>query len=186
MTYNITKRFSESEWNILSPDEVKDFMINELMAGIRKEVTKYASIEQKWDGAEPGITVTASIYMNVGPELKRPNLDYAYDKGTLDTHKLLKKQLDELHIDNLKRDLGYDFDEPFPNLNKFVADKQAEAFANSFNPGRINNASLDSLLNSVQVHQDFETDTYWIRGEDEMIDVTELVKDLQRRKGNGF
>lgn len=136
MTYNITKRFSESEWNRLSPDEVKDFMINELMTGIRKEVTKYASIEQKWDGAEPGITVTASIYMNVGPELKRPNLDYAYDKETLDIHNLLKKQLDELHIDKLKR-LGYDFDEPFPNLNKFAADKQ-------------------------------------------------LVKDLQRRKGNGF
>lgn len=125
-------------------------------------------------------------YMNIGPELKRPNLDYVYDNGALDIHKLLKKQLDELYIDKLKRNLGYDFDEPFPNLNKIVADKQAEAYANSFNPGRINNTSLDSFLNTTQVHQDVETDTYWIRGEDELIDVTELVKDLQRRKGNGF
>ena len=69
MTYRIMKRFGESEWNRLSPDELKYFMINELMAGIREEVTKYASIEQKWDDAEPGITVTASIDMTVGPEL---------------------------------------------------------------------------------------------------------------------
>lgn len=186
MTYSITKRFGESEWNRLSPDEVKDFMINELMTGIRKEVTKYASIEQKWDGVEPGIAVTASIYFTVGPELKRANLDYVYDNVTLDIHKLLKKQLDELYIDKLKRDLGYDFDEPFPNLNEFIADEKAKVVNNSFNPGRINNTSLDALINTTQVHHDIENGKYWIRGEDEMIDVTELVEDLRRKQGNGF
>lgn len=186
MSYKVNKLFSESEWNQLTPDQINKFMIDELTDGIRKEITKYVNVKQVWNATEPGIKVTASVDITVGPELKSANIDPFYDTGALDIHKLLRKQLDELQIDKLKRDLGYDFDEPFPNLNEFIADEKAKVVNNSFNPGRINNTSLDALINTTQVHHDIENGKYWIRGEDEMIDVTELVEDLRRKQGNGF